>query len=306
MLDPWDHVECSMALDAGGRHEDAERAYRWLIERQLPDGAFWAKYRGDEAAEWTKDSNVSSYLAVGAWHHYRATSDRAFLESVWPAIEAVIDFALSLQGEHGGVHWARDADDNVWPDVLVAGSSSVRAAILCAEQIAGALGRDTRDRWRPRRIALEAALREGEHRFGGTFEENTASYAMHWYYPVLCGVLRGEAARARLDGGWERWVRPDRGALCTDDKHWVTVAESSELALALDACDRGEQGRELLSWQLEHQEPDGGFRTGTVDGYGPWPDGERPTWTAAAVVLAADALYGLSPAGDLFRSLQVE
>ncbi len=308
-LDPWDHVECAMALDVAGRHADAERAYRWLIERQLPDGAFWAKYAGDaphDRLEETKDSNVSSYLAVGVWHHYRAGGDRRFLRTAWPAVQAVIDFALSLQGEHGGIHWARDGRDNVWPDVLVAGSSSVRAAVLCAERIAAALDLEPPEHWRPRRHALEEALRDREGEFGGTFEEDTASYAMHWYYPVLCGVLSGAVARERLDGGWERWVRPDRGALCTSDKQWVTIAESSELALALDACGRGERARELLSWQLPHQDGDGGFPTGTVDGYGAWPDGERPTWTAAAVVLAADALYGLSPAGDLFRSLQDE
>ena len=88
---------------------------------------------------------------------------------------------------------------------------------------------------------------------------------------------------------------------------WLTVIENVVIGSRLrGARPAYERARELLSWQLAYQEEDGGFRTGTVDGYGPWPDGERPSWTAAAVVLAAAALYGLSPAGDLFRSLQVE
>src|SRR5690606_9511721 len=153
------------------------------------------------------------------------------------------------------------------------------------------------------REALEAALREHGDRWGATLPEDTARYSMHWYYPALCGVVTPEAAGRRLDAGWPRFVEDGAGCRCVDDRPWITVAASCELAIALDACGRRDAGREVLGWQLRRQEPDGGFRTGTVDGYGAWPDGERPTWTAAAVVLAADALYDLTPAGGLFRSL---
>ena len=47
-LDPWDHIEAAMALDAAGEHAAAERAYRWLAERQNPDGSWYAGYFGDE------------------------------------------------------------------------------------------------------------------------------------------------------------------------------------------------------------------------------------------------------------------
>ena len=29
--DPWNHVETAMALDVGGLHAAAERAYEWLV-----------------------------------------------------------------------------------------------------------------------------------------------------------------------------------------------------------------------------------------------------------------------------------
>ena len=32
--DPWNLVEAAMALDVGGRHAEAERAYEWLRTRQ--------------------------------------------------------------------------------------------------------------------------------------------------------------------------------------------------------------------------------------------------------------------------------
>jgi hypothetical protein len=49
----------------------------------------------------------------------------------------------------------------------------------------------------------------------------------------------------------------------------------------------------------------GGYWTGTVvvDGREVvWPE-ERPTWTAATVVLAADVLSGDSPTSGFFRDL---
>ena len=159
-LDPWNHVECAMALDAGGRAKEAERAYRWLRDAQRDDGSLWAGYRDGQPHDRTKDANRSSYVAVGGWHHYLATGDRAFLRELWPAVDSAVEFALALQAEHGGIYWARDEQDRVWDDCLVAGSSCVRASILCAERIADVLGEPEGERWRSRRLMLEGALRE--------------------------------------------------------------------------------------------------------------------------------------------------
>jgi hypothetical protein len=144
---------------------------------------------------------------------------------------------------------------------------------------------------------------EGEAEFGHTFKENKSRFAMEWYYPVLCGVFQGKDGRRRLDSRRDQFLVADLGVRCVADRPWVTIAESCEMCIALDAIGRRDEGRRLLDWQLVWQEEDGGFRTGTVEGR-PWPDGERPTWTAAATVLAADALYDLTAGGGLFRSLQ--
>ena len=180
----------------------------------------------------------------------------------------------------------------------------MRASLLCAERIAGLLAeRDAAERWRTSRAALEAAFHRREPDWGNQLFAPTERFAMHWYYPALCGLVSHEAARVRLDAGRERFVRRYAGCRCVDDQPWITIAESSELAIAFDAAGRREAARELLDWQLVWQDADGGFRMGTVPDYGAWPRQERPSWTAAAVVLAADALYDLTPAAGLFRSL---
>ena len=42
VTDPWDHVECAIALDLGGRVEESTRAYLWLRETQNPDGSWYS------------------------------------------------------------------------------------------------------------------------------------------------------------------------------------------------------------------------------------------------------------------------
>ena len=189
-LDPWDHVECAMALDVGGRAFEAERAYRWLQDVQLDDGSMFAGFRDGVPHDRSRDTNSSTYVAVGAWHHYLSTGDRRFLRDLWPTVVGAIEFALGLQAEHGGIYWSRDEHGKVWRDCLVTGSSSVRAALWCAERIAEVLGESEGTRWRPRRLALEASFRDPGRNFD-TWEDDKGHFAMDWYYPVLCGILSG-------------------------------------------------------------------------------------------------------------------
>ena len=131
---------------------------------------------------------------------------------------------------------------------------------------------------------------------------------MDWYYPVLGGAVRGDAARRRLlDRRQIRtFITEGIGCRCVSDAPWYTVAESCELVLALDACDLTSRAREVLSWMQRYRTRDGGYWPGKT-----WPENvvwpeEKNTWTAAAVIVADDALVGRSATSDLFRSLAGE
>ena len=42
--DPWNHVEAAMALTVAGMDDEADRAYQWLVDTQLPDGSWFNYY----------------------------------------------------------------------------------------------------------------------------------------------------------------------------------------------------------------------------------------------------------------------
>jgi hypothetical protein len=126
---------------------------------------------------------------------------------------------------------------------------------------------------------------------------------MDWYYPVLAGALRGPAAELRVNGGWDTFMVPGLGCRCVSDQPWVTAAETCELVLALDAMGRDAVARELFRDIQAQRHHDGSYWTGwQFVNQEHFPD-ERSSWTAAAVVLAADALTGFSGGAGIFRNI---
>nr|WP_244506180.1 prenyltransferase/squalene oxidase repeat-containing protein [Microbulbifer marinus] len=302
--DPWDHVEAAMGLSIAGEFAAAEKAYRWLADIQLADGSWWAAYKDGEVHNCERrESNFVAYVATGVWHHYLITGDVDFLLRYWVTVEKAVEFVLSLQTEHGEIHWAVDTDGKPKEDALITGCASIYKSLECAINIAHRLGH-SRPHWLAGRTALGTALRERPQRFDRTWESK-ARFSMDWFYPVLTGVVSGSGARARLQKKWDEFVVAGLGCRCVNDEPWVTVAESCELTMALIAA--GEMGRAAKLYRGLHrwQDKDGGYWTGYVyRDQAIWPE-EKTTWTVGAMLLAADALAGLTPASGLFTSVRL-
>jgi hypothetical protein len=126
-------------------------------------------------------------------------------------------------------------------------------------------------------------------------------WAMDWYYPVLTGVITGDTARTRLDERHNAFVMEGRGVRCVGDRPWVTVAETCEYALARLSIGDREMAEEQFGCVQQFREANARYWTGTVyPDVSRFPANEQSTYTAAAVVLCADALAGASPAAGLF------
>lgn len=293
--DPWDHVESAMGLAAAGYLEEAERAYKWLEATQLDDGSWWASWRGGIPEDMTRDSNMSSYIAVGLFHYHLVTGDDDLPRRLWPTLQGGINFALSLQAPAGQVYWAKNKEGVTDPMALLTGCSSIFMSLKCAIALAQVLGKPV-PRWETALGKLGNAIRNRPN----LFNMMKSRFSMDWYYPVLCGAVTGGDARRRMDKYWHKFVVPEWGVRCVSDRPWATMAETAECVLALAAMGNVEQARTVLRWIEGKKYDDGSYWMGVTFPDGViWPE-ERTSWTSAAIILAWDALKGLTPASRLF------
>ena len=292
--DPWNHVETAMALDTVGLHDEAVAAYGWLRDMQLDDGSWYQYYLNDGVEQDQFDANTIAYIAVGVWHHWLVTADRSFLADYWPVVDAAISWVLKLQRPAGDIVWARHSDGTPFSFSLLTGSSSISHSLRAAIAIAGELGHD-RPNWRPAAAKLASCIRDNEAAFAPK-----KRWAMDWYYPVMTGVVLGDAGRARLSADEDKFIIDGGGVRCVADQDWVTSAETCEAVLAyLTVGDRA-KALQLYEWAQCNRDDDGAYFTGMVFPQRVnFPGGERSAYTAAAIVLAADALSGATPASRL-------
>lgn len=287
-VDIWNHVEAAMALLVGGQVEAAERAYAWIPTMQREDGSWPMKIVAGEIEDPRGEVNMSSYFAVGLWHHWLVRRDAAFVRRYWPSVRAGLEWVVSRQLDFGGLDWAQTWQDghpgNGEAGALLAGSSSVYQSLRAGVALADLL-EDPQPEWELAGGRLGHAIREHRDLF-----LDKSTYSMDWYYPVLGGAVRGREAFEMLERRWDDFVVPGLGIRCVDTNPWVTGAETCELAMALDSI-----GDHRRAWQvvkdMQHlRTDDGSYWTGWVFGNDVnWPH-EHTTYTAAAVILAVDAL----------------
>lgn len=300
-LDPWDHTEAAMALSINKNFSAFKKAFDWLADKQNQDGSWFVKYYGDESdgdLDRVKvETNFVAYPACGLWHYYLISQDIRYVEQLFPSIEKAINFVVSQQRPDGDIQWALSSQESLPNDALITACASILRSMECAIHLANAL--KIPHHWEAPYRKLADALKNKPWRFDRSWEPKTR-FSMDWFYPVLAGLFESKEASHRIDSRWQDFVHAEFGCRCVSDEPWITIAESCELTLALIACNRQREARSLFEQLLQWQDDDGGFWTGySYRDKVIWPR-EKTTWTAAAIVLALDALEELTPASTLF------
>ena len=298
-VDIWNHVEAAMAMLVGGQVEAAERAYAWM-----PDDAARRRLVADEdrrrrgRGRARRGQHVGlprgralAPLAGAPRHRLRrsATGRRCGPGSTgWSP----------SRSPFGGIRWTPTEDF-----CLLAGSSSIYQSLRAGVALADLLD-DPQPEWELAGGRLGHAVREHRDLFA-----DKSTYSMDWYYPVLGGAVRGRAAFELLDAavGRLRRARP-RHPL----RRHQPVGHRRRDLRARDGA--GHAGRpppgaarcsptcSTCAARTASTGPAGSTRDGRTDGVPRdvhWPV-EHTTYTAAAVILAVDALgetYGHSTPG---------
>ncbi|GJL97918.1 MAG: prenyltransferase [Hyphobacterium sp.] len=314
LWDPWNHGESAMALAVVGRHESCERALDALFDRQEADGG-WTGELGagvpldennrrlvvDNPAT-ARDTNFTGYAAVTVLRSALALNAPGWMDRYAAPVRRAMDFILSCQTPEGDFIWRKpDAgEDASSVDSLRAGNACLYKSLECAIRLETALGGSVANLTQAR-SRLAEALHDKDWRFDRKSTDRRR-YAMDWYYPVLSGVHSREESIRRLEAGWSRYVIDGLGCRCVADEPWVTAAETAELALACQAVGWSSKAHKLISDLAPLAARSGGYWMGwQFEEEILWPY-ERPSWTSAAVILAADAIEHLSPGSDLLVS----
>jgi len=297
-LDPWDHIEAAMGLAIAGKKDETERAYKWLRDNQLPDGSWYSEYIKSKPTSKRRETNFSAYIATGLWHHYLIFQDEEFLHEMLPSLSNAINFVISMQSKKGDIYWAAEDGKEILDDSLITGSSSIYKSLECASAIFNIFDMSI-DRIHFSMARLKESINNNPERYDRSWESKSR-YSMDWYYPVLCGIYDQDKSIQQIESKWSDFIVEGKGCKCVKEEPWVTVAESSELVLALVRIGLLSEAEVLLDSLHQWRDADELYWTGYVytdDKF--WPI-EKPTWTAGAVLLAADAVYNFTPGSELF------
>lgn len=323
--DPWDLVESAMGLNIGGLFKESDLAFEWLLKNQNENGSWFSSYINGTPQDRTMESNMSAYIATGVFHtwlirdkiqckdgNHDGCNSRGylvrekdqtsspngahlFLKKMWPTVQRGVDFAIDMQTDRGEIYWARSPEGNVDPMALLTGSSSIYMSLKCAISIAQILGIRI-PRWEKAFEKLGSTIQHNIH----IYNISKSRFSMYWFYPILSGALTGDAAAKRVEKYWKKYVVEGQGVRCVSDRPWITMAETSEFVIALAAMGNVKLAKIVFSWIQERTFDDGTFWCGyTFPDMVIWPE-EKISWTNGVVLMAADALYGLTPAADLF------
>ena len=301
--DPWDHIESIMGLNIYKDIEASKSAFNWLTHHQNSDGSWYAKYYKTDAIEKNKPTHFSPYIAVAALHFFRIFKDINFLQSIWSSIELAVNFSVELQQDNGTIPWSINSNSQIENDYLLTGCSSILKSIECGIALSKILNEtENIEKWKKAHLLLSNAIQDPDGKFD--LIKDRKRFSMDWYYPILSGCLKQDEKSYYINKIFKDFYLDGIGIKCVIEEPWVTVAETSEFILALMCAGYDDEAKRLLFDVLNISDEEGiPFMGWQYEQNIFWPE-EKPSWTAAALMLSADCVFDYSDASDLFKSDQ--
>ena len=305
MLDPWDHIESIMGLTTLGNIEAAKDGFNWLIKSQNEDGSWYSEFINDVPTKLNKQTHFSSYISVGLLHYFLITRDLEFITSIWPSVIKGVDFSIKLQNAKGTIPWCINEEGLPGDDYLITGSSSILKSLECAITLFEIINDPDTTKlksWKVAYKSLRVALRNPDGLFDHKIDRKR--FSMDWYYPVLCGAFELNSSKEIIHKTISEFYVEGLGIKCVKEEPWVTVAETNEFVIAAMKAEETDLAIKIFGEALNITDssniPYMGWQY-VENIY--WPD-EKPSWTAGAVILAADAIFKFTDGANLFVDQQ--
>ncbi len=301
--DPWDHIEAIMGLNFLNDKESSDLAFKWLKNNQNKDGSWYSKYSNNDPIEFNKPTHFGPYISVAALHYYKIFSDKDKLFELWETISTAIDFSINLQNSNGTIPWSLDENNQIENDFLLTGSSSILKSLECAIAIAKILDLDSKTKWIKAYEMLASAVRNPKGLFDKTIDRSR--FSMDSYYPIISGALSNSEKEKYIKKIYKDFYIEGLGIKCVIEEPWVTVAETSEFIVSLVISNKIEEAKKILAEVMNISDSNHiPFMGWQYEQNIFWPE-EKPSWTSAALILAADAIFDFSSGSDIFKNNQL-
>ena len=285
--DPWDHLECLISLAIYEEHEPFHAGIEWFLQNLNDQFLIPPLFQNQQIVHDHFEFHHAPYLAVALLQYYYSTNNKKFLLDNLEVLRGITNKTLEARDKYGYFYWATDKR-GLSDNSLITATSSIFLSLKCTSSIYKILG--------IRSLKLENEIAEIKKIFDlnsvrfNRDKIDRSRFSMDCYYPYLSGLLKD----GNLVKSLQNFYVDGIGIKCVIEEPWVTFAESSEAIIALVRSDEKKFAEQIFNDIMKFRGDDEIFSTGyqfSENIY--WPD-ERSTWTNAAVIIAADALYNIT------------
>jgi hypothetical protein len=202
-----------------------------------------------------------------------------------------LSYVLALQTPRGEIAWERGADGSPARYALLTGCSSIYQSLRCAVALAEFVGQPQPD-WELAAGQLGHVVAHHPEAFA-----DKSQFSMDWYYGPR--FLPGARPRGGPVARWPDFVVPGPAPAASATSPG-SPARNPRAGAALDAT--GTTAGPELFGDIQHlRDADGAWTGWQFVNQAHFP-AEHSSWTAAAMILAADALAGATGGAGLFRA----
>jgi len=299
--DAWDHSECLISLAIYEEWDAFEKGIDWFFSNLNSQGLIYSEFNNQKPTQLNYQSHHAPYIALPLLQRYLIDKNPANLNKCLPQLTIIFSSLLDFMDEDGMYYWSKD--DNGYSDnSLITASMSIAISVRAYSSILEILD-----------LAKEESQHEEDFKSKSLENLEALSNSSFWANPEIPwskfdrdGVDRSRfsmdffyqsLARVNLDKDFfksnlKNFYKQGLGIKCVKEEPWVTIAETSECIIATYLNYDESLAIKMFEDILKFQNQDGIFPTGyqyKLDIL--WPN-EQSTWTNAALIIAANVIYG--------------
>ena len=294
--DPWDHLECLIALAIFEKDENFKRGIDWFLGNLDANFLIKSEFIEGQSSREYYEHHHAIYSAVTFYQHLLMGNNDSYVKNYLKTLSNIVEAVLAARDDQGCFFWAQDKK-GMCDNTLVTATASIYLSLKCSINIFDYFGLET-NALKKELEATKESFNKQNHRFNRDGIDRSR-FSMDSYYPFLAGLNENYQHLTKDIG---KFYVEGLGVKCVIEEPWVTFAESSELIVALCRANNFKMAEQIFNDITKFKDNEGILPTGYQ--YAEkifWPE-ERSSWTNAAYIIAADCLFDITDKGKAILS----